>query len=160
MPQRCCMCFNICVSLSRTVSQGVTTFTYALGQLNAFLSPGASCGHFLSCFGAQKTMLFPQEAGHPLSFPPTLSSPHHLSDPWDHGHYDCNNYSGSRSFQLQACCNFFVYWFRDGTHFIHVTNVTEKSWAECEGVQLAFVRVFVDTNLHHKPSTSEDVFSL
>lgn len=127
MSQRVCMCFILCVLVCHVLayckrpSQGETTFTYALGQLSAFLNPGASCGHFLSCFGAQKTMLFPQEAGHPLSFPPAPSSPHHLSGPWDHGHYDCNNYSGRRGSEY---CDLILLTvgllsflsLRDGTH--------------------------------------------
>lgn len=84
----------------------VTNYTCAVVQLNARLKPEASYGHFLSCFGAQKTMLFPQEAGHPLSFPPAWSFHRHLLGLWDHGHYDSTKYPGNR-----GCMQYSIFLF-------------------------------------------------
>lgn len=69
---RICVCVYVLVCHCKCPAQRVTNSTCAVFQLKARLKPRTSYSHFLSCFGAQKTMLFPQEAGHPLSFPPPL----------------------------------------------------------------------------------------
>lgn len=56
-------------------------------------------------------MLFPQEAGHPLSFPPAPSFPHHLLGLWDHGHYDSTNYSGNHGCRSGFSVYFFIDWY-------------------------------------------------
>lgn len=114
MSQQLCICVCLCVGLSgsKCPTQRVTDHTCAVVQLNVHLKPGTSCGHFLSCFGAHKTMLFPQEAGHPLSFPPALSFPHHRLGLWDHGqwHYDSSNYSQRRGCDAVFFCLYLIDW--------------------------------------------------
>lgn len=137
--QRFCICVCVCVLVChcKCPTQRVTNSTCAVFQLKAHLKPRTSYSHFLSCFGVQKTMLFPQEAGHPLSFPPALSFPHHLLGLWDHGHYDSTNCSGKR----RCSTVFFVYFFIAWHGYVclwlwlAVAGVwCEGSGSECVGV--------------------------
>lgn len=116
----------------------LTNFTCAVVQLNVSLKPEASYGHFLSCFGAQKTMLFPQEAGHPLSFPPALSFPHHLLGLWDHGHYDSTNHFRNRGSRSEFSVYFFVDWHGNVCLWL-MRLVSTGEW--CEGSESEWVPV-------------------